>query len=487
MKRILSAILTALLLISTASCGSSGVGYDTTAPEVVSDSVTEPKDKFDDGLPDKKFGGKTITFGVSIDSREDIIAEEENGDVVNDAIFSRNRSVEERFDVKIESCLISERAEDWYEKLTASVFAGDNICDIAGHYAYMAYRAIQKGIYQDWNTIPYVDQSRPWWSHDINESSTINGKLFAITGYLGMSLMDYTTAIFFNQRYLSEYGYQPSDLYKMVYDGTWTFDKFAEIVRTMYKDLNGNNERDDDDFYGFATNSSNMFDIWQAAFDIPVSRKTKDGQIEIDVMNEKRLAALDKMISFFYANDGVRYIVKPSYTTSWDWYEQFNFASGRQTFTPSIFLAANELYRDMKDASGILPFPKWDEAQEGYHANICDMYAIWGIPATAADTELVGIVSEALACETLKTVYPAYYDVALKNKFSSDEDTANMVDIIASGMQFDMSYIFGQYLQKAPYLFRIKIKEGKNDLASSYAEVAPMIKENIKEIYKMYE
>ena len=67
-------------------------------------------------------------------------------------------------------------------------------------------------------------------------------------------------------------------------------------------------------------------------------------------------------------------------------------------------MAANGLYRDMKDTYGILPMPKWDKSQEGYYANICDRYAIWGVPMTVTDTEFVGIITEALACETLKTV-----------------------------------------------------------------------------------
>lgn len=106
---------------------------------------------------------------------------------------------------------------------------------------------------------------------------------------------------------------------------------------------------------------------------------------------------------------------------------------------------------------------------------------------TVTDTEIVGIITEALACETLKTVYPAYYDVALKNKFSSDEDTAKMVDIVSSGMQFDMSYMFGEYLQNAPYMFRNQIQDGKNDLSSTYATAESKINEGLKVIDELYQ
>ena len=488
MKRMLSFILAVLILSASVSCGGSNEVSDDTTSDTQTQISSSEINEYDDELPDKTFGGRTITFGVSTASEGDIIAEEEeNGDVVNDAIVKRNRAVEERFEVNIENYVVSDDLYNWYDKLATSVLAGDNICDVAGHYAYLTYKAVQKGIYQDWNTIPYIDQSKPWWRQDVNESATINGKLFGITGYLGMSLMDYTFAMFFNQKYLEDYGYKSEDLYQLVYDGNWTFDKFSEIIKNMYVDLNSDGQRDDDDFYGYATRTSTPLDIWQAAFDMPISRKSSDGKLELDVLTEKRVSALEKLNTFYTTNNGARLQTNPGYTTSWIWYEQFNFASGRQTFVPSIFLAAHELYRDMTDNYGIVPIPKWDEEQENYYANINDRYAVWGVPMTVTDTEFVGIIVEAMASETLKTVYPAYYDVALKDKFSNDEDTAKMVDIVSAGMQFDVAYMFGEYLSNAPYMFRYRIQAGSNDLASTYAESESKIKVGLEEIYKMYE
>ena len=105
---------------------------------------------------------------------------------------------------------------------------------------------------------------------------------------------------------------------------------------------------------------------------------------------------------------------------------------------------------------------------------------------TVTDTDFVGLIAEAMACETLKSVYPAYYDVALKDKFSNDPDTANMVDLVSSGVLFDMSYMFGEYLEFAPYMFRQCIEAGSNDLASKYAAAETKINEGIEQIYSYY-
>ena len=409
------------------------------------------------------------------------------GDVTDDAIYNRNRIVEERFNVKINTAIPTDDLYSWHNTVANTVLAGDNVYDVCGHYAYQLYQAANKGIYQDWNQINYIDQSRPWWISDINENATINGKLFGLTGYLGVSLLQYTYAMFFNTRYIEDYGYKADDLYQTVYDGGWTFDAFQNIVKDMYSDLNGDGNFDDGDFYGYCSASGTSLDLWQAAFDIPISGRANDGGIAINIVTNKRIDALEKLNSFYSLNEGTRIIKTDATVTPWLWYEQYNFSVGKQAFVASIFLAAYDLYRDMSDSYGILPLPKYDDSQDEYLTNINDRYTIWGVPMTVSDTDFVGMIVEALACETYRSVYPAFYDVALKSKFSSDEDTANMVDIVMNGARFDFSYMFGEYLQSAPYMFRQLIQKGSNDLASTYAEKESAIQNGLTEIYSYYE
>ena len=57
-------------------------------------------------LPDIKFDGYEMKFLVRNEEHmifysKDIYAEEENGDPINDAVYRRNRIIEDRYDVKI--------------------------------------------------------------------------------------------------------------------------------------------------------------------------------------------------------------------------------------------------------------------------------------------------------------------------------------------------------------------------------------------------
>ena len=77
-------------------------------------------------------------------------------------------------------------------------------------------------------------------------------------------------------------------------------------------------------------------------------------------------------------------------------------------------------------------YPKYDEQQGGYYTNSMDQHSVFGCPVTLPESEyeFMGVVTEALNAESYKTVTPAFYDIALKNKYTEDPVTAQMIDLI---------------------------------------------------------
>ena len=49
---------------------------------------------------------------------------------------------------------------------------------------------------------------------------------------------------------------------------------------------------------------------------------------------------------------------------------------------------------------------------------------------------------EALAAESMYTLTPAYYDIALERKYMRDEESREMLDIILSSRIVDLDIIF---------------------------------------------
>lgn len=104
--RKLTLILALALLMSSASCAASDAPEDTSKPADTTSEVTET-DKFEkDTLPELSFDGKSVHIFLAdyeiTGATDDFIQEEEDGDIVHDAVYKRNRAVEERLDTKLE-------------------------------------------------------------------------------------------------------------------------------------------------------------------------------------------------------------------------------------------------------------------------------------------------------------------------------------------------------------------------------------------------
>lgn len=112
------------------------------------------------------------------------------------------------------------------------------------------------------------------------------------------------------------------------------------------------------------------------------------------------------------------------------------FQSGKGLFMDMTFYYIESL-REMEADFGIIPYPKYDEAQDEYYSRIegCELSCV---PITVSDTERTSIILEALACESAKQVQPAYYDVSLRTKYTRDEESQEMLDIIFDHRVFDL-------------------------------------------------
>jgi hypothetical protein len=68
-----------------------------------------------------------------------------------------------------------------------------------------------------------------------------------------------------------------------------------------------------------------------------------------------------------------------------------------------------------------------------------------GVPKSADNLERISIILEALAAESRYTLQPAYYDIVLNRKFTRDEESSEMLDIIFTTRIYDIGgvYSFG--------------------------------------------
>ena len=118
------------------------------------------------------------------------------------------------------------------------------------------------------------------------------------------------------------------------------------------------------------------------------------------------------------------------------------FKNGRAMMIPQT--ASNlVMYRDMDYDYGILPLPKYDLAQTEYYSfaqTWCSSVVI--VPKSNLDLERTGMIIEALGAVGRYTSTPAQYDVTLKTKFTRDEYSVQMLDLIYENQRYDFGYFY---------------------------------------------
>ena len=483
-KRTLSAALALLMLGGAFSACGETTGSATDASPVSAEPLTEDAAETEpretdllDALPEGDFGGRDYTILLRTGKEYEFFSGELTGEIINDAVYERNTTVEDRWNVRIGYV---DRATTWGSgdrfnpELNAMILAGDSDFDIVAGYAAMILGAVEKGLFLNWYDIPHIDVNERWWSAQIADSLTINGKMFAMTGDIALSLWENMVCMYFNRQMAENYG--TGDLYGTVLEGNWTFDRLRAAVQGVTEDLNGDGRITVDDRFGYVSFWSTAVDSYLPAFDIQIVKRGEDGWLTYTMNSERMIGALEKMQSLFF--DGTQSAVMYS---SGDL--QKVFAEDRALFFAHD-LRTSATLRDMESDYGIVPYPKYDDAQEKYYSTSTDIFSVMLFPSTVSDLEFAGCVTEALCALSWQKVIPAYYEIALKDKYNRDSQTGAMLDIIRDSLIFDVGYLNSFALSTAGHLFVQLAREGRTDFASAYAKNEKVY---LKKLAKMQE
>ena len=495
-NRILSLLILCCMLIpALVSCSEKNADTET-APDASEPTVsaTDTEDSTDelsaleqrqlipDNLPDVSFDGRDYIVETETRKIYEILSEELTGETTNDSVFNRNLLIERRFDVKIGTLI----HEEPYNEIVRAVTAGTHDYDLAGFINFLTLTPVGAKVLYNWLDIPRVDLEQPWHTPLANGPSTINGKLYAINSDLSISTLLYTYGMFFNYNIMEQYGFSSSDLYGIVFEGNWTVDRMTQITEGIWQDLNGDGKHDAGDIHGYAVINGqiNTHDVWLAALDISPLLVIRDQEdYEVRFFGDRTVTALEKVTKLYHNSEG------SLFDNSGDWRNiPKYFSTGNVAMTQLYFGETTESLSEMEDTYGILPLPKLDEEQSGYYTNCWDQFTVFAVPLTMpeSDGEFVGTIYEALCAESYKTVFPAYYDVALKSRYSAEPATAEIIDIIMAGRNLDFTFQFGSKLMNLPYMFRTMVVANDTNVASSYNKSKKAMNKNVQAFLKIY-
>ena len=452
-KHIFTALLALLAVTAlTASCGSDEGSIVDTAAKTGSDAVeettvvTNEREAIREEIPeDADYEG----YEFRIQSRDadhhmkELSAEAENGETINDAVYKRNTLVEDKLNITIVPIYESEAPESNPPTLLRqAIMAGDDYVDLALVHTIQSGILAADGLFLNWYDMPYVDFTKPWWNTNVSDALTIDGACYLAVGDLCISAIDYAWSMVYNKQMAETYDL--GDIYQLVVDGKWTVDTFNTMIAQASVDVNGDSKYDDQDQYGFTTHNNSAIVNWMFALDQKVTEMNSDGLPELALNTEHMVDLVEKVHDVLYTGNQT-YIVTDEYTsannTTHDLAVANMFSEGKSLFAALRIYVIDEL-RSMETNFGIIPFPKYDEAQSDYYTHVDGHAPLMCLPKTITDTERTGVIIEALCAESYRTCVPAVYDVVLTEKFARDEMSVKMLDIILDGRTQNFGYVY---------------------------------------------
>ena len=165
MKKQTVCLLMALLLLSMTACASDSPDHAETEPTDVDAAPVETEDPypFTSHLPSANYDGFLFRI-MGEEMRDHYDSEEQTGEVINDAVYARNLSVEEKYNIDLEYEILGWQSGD--DQIQTVVMAGDNPYSLVTCTHLYLGKNLTSGHFVNWNNIPQVDMSRPYYISD---------------------------------------------------------------------------------------------------------------------------------------------------------------------------------------------------------------------------------------------------------------------------------------------------------------------------------
>lgn len=468
-------LLAALQILSlTASCGGGATSDETTPDASGSVSDTDAETTVSSGVPDDlDLDGLEINIWYTTSPYSTVetfpdLAGELGSETLDDATYKANRAVEDKLNCKLNYYDSLCKSGDTGDTAMKLIMAGDNEYDLYHVVQWNGTKLAVEGYFMNMSDAPYISLDKPWWDQTFMEAMAVGkDKYYMLVGDYCIDRTRNLSCMFYNKSLYENYYGDPDGLYQDVIDGKWTYDKLRKIAKDAWIDKNSNGTVDREDQYSYFINGGNVLDGLVYGAGVRVTGRDSDNNPTLTLNNEHTVNVTKALYELVFETPGALEDSQLKVSDLSVNYE--DFSADKSMFVLGFFYTS-ESFRDMKSDFGIIPNPKYDESQDGYYSIAHDITRMMGVPIGCEKYDAVCAVLEELSFEGNKKILPAYYDVLMKNKYSRDTNSAEMLDIIREGCRPDPAYI---YLYSFNYLglyFRYMIQDRTSDFASYYAK-----------------
>ena len=477
MKKIIVLILSLMLIISAVACSGNDNPGDNTKGTKSSVNTNEPVGETtapEVVLPDKTYDGADfVVWTRGGDWDTDIFVENDenyDSDRLSAAVHKRNEDAMEKFDIKL----------SYVDNVDIDpiILASEDVYQLLVPGGRQAMEGVIAGAYVEWGKLPYVDTEKPWWNQDSVREFTIDGKLYTCLNDFTYNYLQLISCTYFNPVLIADLGCT-ENIYDLVDQGKWTFDKMVEIAKLGSADL----DKDGDiniwwDQYGFVTQ------LWGGAVDALYSQGCKIGSrdenglpvidFNVDKVDNIYSKYLDKIYyqDYAYVKDGVE--VRDA------------FKEGRALFCEENLGVATVVFRNSKVEYGIVPNPTYDEAQgTDYRCLVNAATNVLAVPVSNSKLEMTGAVMEYMANYGYENLVEVYYESTLKQKGTRDDTAFRMVDLIKNSACVDFLYYLGN-LSGIDSIGAMICSGSSDSVATYYAMYIDAARQNLSDAIELF-
>lgn len=475
---------------SDSTTGTNASGDDeTTAEETTEEETTEEETEPVEQLPDVQYNKEFVMYmrKENYYISEQYIAELTGQySIVDAAVYFRNLAVEERFGVEIN--IVQSTDSNLDTSAMESIKTNNCNYDVIVNHGRAMFTYAMNNTLADWNDLPYVDLTKPWWNQGMINDFTVNGVLYCLAGDISYQSLGATVGMIFNKDVCDMLEIDMP--YDLVLDNEWTWAEFKKMTEMANQELSGNDtlKPEDGDVMGYMTSYwRGPMTVLYAGGGSIVSKNDAGTELELTLYsarNEQIFSDYFDLLSkannkLYYTGYSIEGVHK-------------TFAKGKVLFMDTRLYDIRYIVAQNFSNYGVIPWPKYDEFVEEYYS-WCDAVAnTFGVPKchNKERLEYVSVILEALCAEGYREVLPTFYEDVLQSKYANDPDAFDCIDLIKAGRRYDIaSYMqanMGAVSSPGPNLIDTKTGEFKN-FTNWYGGVEATAKQNLKLVNKLFE
>ncbi len=387
---------------------------------------------------------------------------EEDPSVLNAAIHRKNELVKQDYNVTFSTIKDCKPKNEGAANMLKAYQSGTLDYHIAYIPTYDVVGLATQGILYDLNKLEGVNLANSWWDQRANTDLSINDQMYFTTGDIDTWDDMEQFIMMFNRSLFTEEitDYEVGDLYTMVEEGKWTYDKFYELGRDLTFDSDGDDKMGAGDNYGMISWDDTIYAVFASTGAKIV--KNENNTLSLGLIGDERsiqcmteYTEWTKQNAYNYSRDGSGNKAIAM------------FREDRALFFMGRLVSLNN-YRDMESDFGVIPVPKYSEADD-YYVTI----SLYHTPMVCTlnsdvDIKMRGDILESCAYWSSQECTPAYREKVLEGTNIRDEGSLMTLKLCANKRIYDIGFFIrpGNINVEVLKLYR----KWSTDYASTYEQ-----------------